>query len=98
MTTVEVLRDARELLATAGWGQGSFIGWGGCYCAAGACNQAASGFATVKNQASANAQAAVERVVGVTPGHLMTWNDNYRRTQADVVAAFDRAIAAEVRS
>jgi hypothetical protein len=35
---------------------------------------------------------AMERSVG---GHIPTWNDAPERTQADVLAAFDRAIEAQ---
>jgi hypothetical protein len=33
---------------------------------------------------------------GTSDAHIPTWNDAPERTQAEVVAAFDRAIAAEV--
>jgi hypothetical protein len=96
MTTVQVLRRALELLTTVGWGRASWGGPGqGCYCAAGACNAAATDWAHVKNLASADAQAALERAVGVRPGMLIPWNDHRGRTKDEVVAAFERAIAAE---
>jgi hypothetical protein len=97
VTTVQVLRRALELLNTVGWGQLTYGGpRQGCYCAAGACNAAAtSGWAHVKNLASADAQAALERAVGAKPGMLIPWNDKKGRTKDDVVGAFSAAIAAE---
>lgn len=97
MTTLQVLRAARELLVTAGWCQLGYTR-DGCFCSEGAINRVTSGFAHVGNLAGRDAKSALESVVGRPPGMLIPWNDRRDRTQADVLAAFDRAIAAEVRS
>lgn len=94
MSTAEVLCGARKLLVTEGWGQKYYRGGSGCYCVEGAIQKAATGHPHVKTQAAVDAQAALARAIPCKPGHLMPWNDHRLRTQQDVLAAFDRAIAA----
>lgn len=95
MTTVEVLRKARDLLATGAWCQGnaardkhgepvdesdpSAVRW----CALGACWHAGCGLEAMR---------AIQRQVGT---FITEWNDDPDRTLAEVLDAFDRAIAAE---
>lgn len=79
MTTIEILRGARELIARpGGWTQGSAarddeglpVGW--------------------DHDLWSSAMEALEDVVRMS---VSEWNDMRSRTQAEVVAAFDRAIA-----
>jgi hypothetical protein len=86
MTPVSTkLREARALIER-GWTQGLFSK-DGCYCAAGAI--LALGVDTYN---PLTRQFAELSGVGTTALDVVRWNDNYLRTQTDVLAAFDRAI------
>lgn len=100
VTTVEVLRKARELVA-AGWTQGHYAldadgkvtedsSPTACkFCMAGAL------FRVTNSQADEvwrEARRALKAAIGDT---LVSFNDAPKRTQDEVVDAFDRAIAAE---
>ena len=94
MTTVEILRMAKELLVKRGWWQGGFVAPGkdvaSCpLCAEAAVNIAATG-EVEGSDGSRPARMVLDRVVG---GTLFAWNDSEGRTLAEVLAAFDRAIA-----
>lgn len=101
MTTVEILRAAKALIDTPEkWTQGKYArdaeghaldhskdGFAGavCYCAVGALWAAAGSFD----------EAAVSRVRDAAGTHILhPWNDDPERTHPEVMAAFDRAIAA----
>lgn len=86
MTAVEVLRAAREKVA-AGWCKGADRNRDGRYCLMGAINAATDDW-----DALAPARQGIYRLVGDTP---RTWNDAIGRTQAEVLAVLDQAIAAE---
>lgn len=98
--TVEILKAARDLLAK-GWTQGAYardeigltVGENdkrACrFCSVGAIWAAASRL----NDGPSEAQSAVERIPRAR--FLIAWNDDSRRTQADVLALFDEAIANE---
>lgn len=93
MTTVEVLRGARALLAVHGWCQEEFLNAAGCYCAAGALNDAAGSTAQWSNGDSRDARDALKAALGEFS--VLAWNDVPGRTVDEVLAAFDRAIATE---
>jgi len=103
MTTLEVLRGARAKIAQ-GWCQGASARDADgqltgvtqpdacCWCAIGAVYAAAP-------LEPDSGDAAFEYLARVTPGHLIgTWNDDPSRTQAEVLALFDRAIAQQERA
>lgn len=102
MTPLETLKTARALVAN-GWTQETFARDGSgsavrsraenavCFCATGAISRACRS----DHDAYQLAYAAIERVVGEPPA---TWNDSRHRTQAEVVAAFDRAIELEEKA
>lgn len=100
MTTVEVLRAARELLVTKGWGQKFFENKKtGCFCVIGALNEVSGGHSHVTRGPSYAAGLTLARAVGLSDrSRLLTWNDSWARTKDEVLAAFDRAIAAEEAS
>jgi hypothetical protein len=98
-THLEILRGARDLVA-AGWTQGAFgrthsgmpMGYAGAnianYCALGALFRAGSGSGPLPTKL---AEIAVRNQVN---GSLVIFNDTPGRTQAEVVAVYDKAIAA----
>lgn len=51
-----------------------------------------------RGAASDDERAAINALEAVVMDHLPTWNDAPERTHAEVMAAFDRAIAAEEAS
>lgn len=92
--SVEKLKAARELVARpGGWTQEAFARDDEgqqtqsrsrdavCWCAEGALKASRSGFAEFD---------FLQKLLGLP---IAVWNDEPGRTQADVVAAFDRAIA-----
>jgi hypothetical protein len=100
MTPVEVLRAARAKIEQ-GWTQHAFARNGiepvpsrsvtaTCWCAIGAITAA-------NGSSSSSSEVFLERAVGTDD--VPAWNDAPGRTQAEVLAAFDRAIAlAEAQS
>ena len=103
-TSLEVLELARKRIA-AGWAQGDWVAeapdsdpykpW--CYCAAGA-----MGYGTVSETPQETCDAidafayfglGLTDIHGDVVDEITTWNDHEDRTQAEVLAAFDRAIA-----
>jgi hypothetical protein len=100
MTPLDVLVAARDLVARpGGWCQGqSARGADGAavylgrtpaakHCALGACYVSCGGM-------PAQFSEAVKLLNKAAGDHVIAWNDRPTRTQAEVVAAFDRAIAA----
>lgn len=97
-TTVDVLRDAKALLETKGWTQGTNARdaegrWTGahhanaaCFCGYGAI------FAATGGRFDWGQLAALD---AVTDGCFPTFNDAEGRTLPEVLAKFDEAIAAE---
>lgn len=101
MSAAEVLRKARALLTPEGaWTQGDYardaigreVGYldpaATCFCTVGAVSAAASALGL-------NRRLGIDRLQEVLKWpHLPSWNDLPGRTQAEVLAAFDAAIAA----
>lgn len=84
-----VLIKARALIADpANWGKGCRPCGHPTLCAAEAIE--ASGRATDRR---ISAYRAVERAAGIHGNEIARWNDAPERTHADVMAAFDKAIA-----
>ena len=108
-TTLDVLRRARELLSEPqGWTQGTFARDirgrraasardAVCWCAIGALLRATD--VSIRADAVAAVAALVHHGIGITAPDssraLVAWNDCPERTHAEVLEAFDRAIAAE---
>lgn len=85
---IAVLKRARKLIAT-GWTQHEMHQWRNgmmCYCAIGALSAATSD--TLAYYAAKN------RLVPFTGRSIIRFNDAEGRTQEEVLAAFDKAIAA----
>jgi hypothetical protein len=94
MTEHELLVRARNLLARPkGWRQGSNGRPPGPVCFEGALLAAAGVGEGSSYAALIAAQEVVYRVLRLRPYCLADWNDERKRTQAEVVAACDRAIA-----
>jgi hypothetical protein len=101
MTAVATkLREARALIER-GWVQTTYAcanrqTGGLCYCLYGAINEAVVGNPFDDCQdATTEYEEMLARAIGYDPlfsGSLHEWNDAPERTQADVLAAFDRAI------
>jgi hypothetical protein len=102
MTTVELLREARALIDTPEkWTQGAFARDGkgdrvdeldkrACrFCASGATSRVTG----IKSPAITPAYKAIQRAMGVGVFEVSVFNDQH--THAEVLAAFDKAIAAE---
>lgn len=86
-TTKQILTEARELVSK-GWVQGEYER-DGCYCLVGAINE-------VRGDSHGYAE-AIGTMFKLIGNSLSDWNDMPERTQAEVVAAFDKAIAAVSR-
>jgi hypothetical protein len=96
MTTVDVLRDARALIDTPEkWCKG-IMRSGGRRCAVGAVSDATGGEMHMRESEANAAFGALARAAGGRRIYLL--NDDPKTTHADVIAAFDRAIAAEEAS
>lgn len=99
VSEIEVLREARRLIAEVGWTQGTFARNAGgadvsprspqatCFCAAGAIIRANDG---CDMGFSSPGISAVEHVIDER--WIDAWNDREERTRDEVLAAFDRAI------
>jgi len=101
-TTIEILKEARELIAKPnGWTQGTYARNADglivypnshhavCFCTWGAL------IAVDEHQESFQPDGAQPALDDVTNGNFVAFNDAPGRTQAEVVAKFDEAIAAE---
>ena len=106
MTTVEVLRKAKQAVIELGWQQGQYrkTETEGPCCALGACLVAVGaklrrGYSGIDEysadpetmEAFVRARRLLEKAVGGVV--VWKWNDTPGRTQDEVLAAFDRAIA-----
>jgi hypothetical protein len=91
-TIADKLREARNMLRKDGaWIQGSFSDRCGGHCAAGAILEVLGNDEGDARHAVFDALfRAIPRVNSSTA--LWVWNDRQRRTQAEVLAAFDKAI------
>lgn len=99
-TTKEILAEARELIAK-GWTQGTparnadgddcgvYESEAQCFCSLGALWRAAGGIGVAVDAANALRAGAT----GSLASSISFWNDAPGRTQAEVLAAFDKAIA-----
>lgn len=102
MSAKAVLIAARELLAPeGGWGQHAYNHWAdgkACapYCASGAIDVIAGYTAMDPYERMDDAWSARNRLDPIIHPFqsLPAWNDKEGRTQAEVLAAFDKAIAA----
>lgn len=90
---LEVLRKAREVLVTDGWCQNELISSAGAHCAIGALHQAVEYKATVVPciLALRNVMSDPEKY----HNGLTKYNDTPGRTKEEILALYDRAIAAE---
>lgn len=101
-TTIEILKEARELIAKeGGWGQGTYARSADgevsyptnpdavCFCTWGAL------IAVDARQELHRPDGVQPALDNVTGGNFVAFNDAPGRTQAEVVAKFDEAIAAE---
>jgi hypothetical protein len=88
----EKLREARQLLSKDGaWIQGCFSDRCGGHCAAGALMEVfGDADERFRTQTFDALLRAIPRVKTIEA--LWIWNDRQRRTQAEVLAAFDKAI------
>ena len=108
-TTLEILKEARELIAQeGGWGQRHYE-VDNCFCVVGAIvradrssvcslywSKAAHG--AVDSLSALMAPETDDETYGYgrdSEAYIFDWNDEDGRTQAEVVAKFDEAIAAE---
>lgn len=103
LTVSEVLSKAADLIEPEGaWTQGAFARTAKeravgpeespavCWCLAGALMRAApNAGATIRNDTLGRCRSAVAEVIGM--GNLASWNDDRKRTQAQVVAALRKA-------
>ena len=95
-TVVKILEKAKKRIARkGGFLKGGLGAWGeptGPVCMLGALNYASYGedIERAANGPGCQARKAVEAVVG---GDIPNFNDTNKRTQAQVIAAFDKAIA-----
>lgn len=108
MTTLDVLKAARAKVAR-GWtqntsardaaGRGVIPDRGGatCWCALAAIETVCPWAPPTNGIGRTDAEMALLRVLGLTnhPMSIVNWNDDPARTQVEVIAAFDEAIAAE---
>lgn len=86
MKTSEVLRAAKKRLVERGWCQGTFEDGEGRCCSIGAINRASP---------PCGQWPALLSFGDVVGGSVFVWNDAPGRTLEEVLAAFDKAIAAE---
>lgn len=99
-TVKENLIAAKALIDTPEkWSKGDWSDNGGCLCALGAANLAATGmFDCVKHDLERALEAALPTGFRTTSGNLRLvprFNDHRDTTHADIMALFDRAIAAQ---
>ena len=90
MDVHEVLVAARNLIDREGWTQNHYGRPGRGFCVYGACGAAEHGSALCGGYGPA--EDVMRKVLGAP--QLAAWNDTPGRTKAEVLAAFDKAIAA----
>jgi hypothetical protein len=88
--TVRVLLEAKAHIEKYGWAQDTNIAHDGRRCIIGAVQTAQGAF-----WGGSSAYDAIARAIG-TP-EIAVWNDRAGRTKADVLEAFDRAVANELK-
>lgn len=106
MTVAEVLKAAREIVAKPdGWHKGTWSFDGGtCFCSLGAISHVCApdvppgdywfdGDADEVGHLAASVLCEAEGLAGIYCDSVPEWNDDEDRTQPEVVAAFDKAIA-----
>lgn len=89
-----LLITARDELTARGWCQGLYTRSDGAKCIVGAIGWADSGDAEFRANVSAaqiDAEFAIGKAIGI--GLVASWNDEVGRTQTEVIAAFNGAIA-----
>lgn len=92
ITAKELLIGAKQVIVIKGWCQGQYSIGGKC-CMIGAMNQVETGDPDrlTFSRASCDAYRALNKVTGVLS--VATFNDAPRRKLAEVLEAFDKAIA-----
>jgi hypothetical protein len=85
-TTAKILYDAADLIDLHGWCQGEYRSLGGCYCITGALTEVI-GLGSISEWS--DAALAVEHEIGEP--YLPVWNDDERRTKAEVTTALRNA-------
>lgn len=100
MNLLEKLEGAKRILLSAGWGQGTINSRQrvGSLCMSEALTAALHGEKYIRNNGPLwEAHVAICNALGADPddpmGNIIAWNDKRGRTQADVVAVLDTAIA-----
>lgn len=90
-STVEYLREARDILIEEGWTQGAYVTPRG-YCAVGACSHVSPA-----RYASPITTSIImplwEALAAEGIDYIFEWNDAPGRTKEEVIDLFDRAIA-----
>jgi hypothetical protein len=95
------LREARALIEERGWAQGEYLNDGDCLCVSGAISMATVGYPDEGDGETDEQDAEFRRIIaalGKAIGcqhsyEIARWNDEPERTQAEVLAAFGKAIA-----
>jgi hypothetical protein len=101
MSVAQVLTEARKLIAQ-GWTQGEYkrvVNGVECWCISGAMGQAAPDYKPNGLEFAALFRALrADDFYLSSSTSLIEWNDTPGRTQEDVLALIDRAIAKEAKS
>lgn len=92
MNTSEILTKAADLIDEFGWMQGEYYNEKGCLCAVGAIRVAADGYVEGAFPSEAATRAIDLVAVHLDTSSVIEWNDDFDRTQAEVVAKL-RAVA-----
>lgn len=97
MTTLEILRKAREHISDPGmWFKGAYTaqGWNGIFNGSPCCAEGAIFWAAGRYEIEPTHD-VIRAVSDACGREVPSFNDDPNTTHADVLAAFDRAIAAE---
>jgi hypothetical protein len=93
----DALREAKGVLA-GGWCQGDYSDGNGNHCAAGAVNAVlfpeGRAWSSGDLHVARHLEAFFDHLLGDGFGSLSRWNDAPGRTQAEVIALFDKALGA----
>jgi len=93
MTTLDILKAARERLVKDGWAQGHFTNVDGEHCMLGAVMEVVPVDADGYSEADHYTHARYELGKAVGTQNLLEWNDYPGRQVDEVLVAFDKAIA-----